>query len=241
MRLIIPPENKRLVWYLALEEYLARDPKEELLFFWTVPPTVIFGRHQVMQNEVNLPFCREHGIATYRRKSGGGCVYADRGNLMISYISPSTHSEQVFQMYLHLLADALRHAGYPAVTTEHNDILVHDHKVSGNACYALPSATIVHGTLLWDVDFDTLSQALTPPPSKLLKHGVASVRQRVLNLSSLDQRLLTITSIDDLRSALIVHFGDIFITTESLAPSDLLAVDQLELTYLSPSFINDKI
>ena len=60
-------------------------------------------------------------------------------------------------------------------------------------------------------------------------------------LTTNDQRLLTITSIDDLRSALIVHFGDIFIATESLAPSDLLAVDQLELTYLSPSFINDKI
>ena len=195
---------------------------------WQVEPSVVFGRNQVVENEVNMDYCRQHGIHIYRRKSGGGCVYADRGNLMISYISPSTHSEQVFQHYLDLLADALRAAGYPAVTTAHNEILVHDRKVSGNACYALPSATIVHGTLLWSVDFDTLTAALTPPPSKLLKHGVPSVRQRVLNLSSITQIIPPpalgapginppITSLSDLRSALIVHFGDIIIARRRTA------------------------
>ena len=117
------PANKRLVWYLAAEEYVAKHidrllpsaDHEGILFVWIVEPTVIIGRHQVLQNEVNTAFCQEHNIAVYRRKSGGGCVYADAGNLMVSYIARSTHSEQVFQNYLDRMSDFLRHMGYDAV------------------------------------------------------------------------------------------------------------------------------
>ena len=91
MRYIIPPANRRLVWYLAMEEYLAKHVAEDLFVTWIVSPTVIFGRHQVMEAEVNMAYCRANSIATYRRKSGGGCVYADEGNLMMSMISPNPH------------------------------------------------------------------------------------------------------------------------------------------------------
>ena len=39
-----------------------------------------------MEAEVNVTFCREHGIKMFRRKSGCGCVYSDWGNIMVSYI-----------------------------------------------------------------------------------------------------------------------------------------------------------
>ena len=193
------PANKRLVWYLAAEEYFAKQIHNllqangmdhgELLFTWIVSPTVIFGRHQVMENEVNIPFCKENNIAMYRRKSGGGCVYADVGNLMISSISASAHSEQVFQDYLDRMSDCLRALGYKAVKSTHNDIMIGEHKVSGNACFALPTATIVHGTMLFDVNFDALQQAITPSKEKLAKHGVESVRQRVMNLKDIANTL----------------------------------------------------
>lgn len=227
------PESKRLVWYLALEEYVAAHVKEDTVFFWIVPPTVIFGRHQVMQNEVNTDFCEAHNIAMYRRKSGGGCVYADRGNLMISYITPDTHSEAVFQRYLDLLSDALSKAGYPAVKTEHNDVLVGDRKVSGNACYALPTGTIVHGTLLWDVDFEVLQLAITPTREKLRKHGVESVRQRVVNLRELPSAE-AIRTVEEMRDYLAACFAT---HTVSLTENELRAVDEIEATYLSPDFI----
>ena len=60
------PAGKRLVWYLAAEEYFAKNIHtlrqklgvdfENVFFTWIVLPTVIFGRHQVMQNEVNLAY-----------------------------------------------------------------------------------------------------------------------------------------------------------------------------------------
>ena len=227
------PENKRLVWYLALEEYIAARVKEDTIFFWIVSPTVIFGRHQVMLNEVNTAFCEAHEIAMYRRKSGGGCVYADRGNLMISYITNNTHSEAVFQHYLDLLTHALSQAGYPAVKSEHNDILVNGRKVSGNACYALPTGTIVHGTLLWNVDFGVLQQAITPTREKLQKHGVESVRQRVVNLSSIPS-LQAIRTVEDMRDYLASCFAT---ETVSLTDEEIRAIDAIEAEYLDPDFI----
>lgn len=227
------PENKRLVWYLALEEYVAARVKEDTIFFWIVSPTVIFGRHQVMLNEVNTAFCEAHEIAMYRRKSGGGCVYADRGNLMISYITNNTHSEAVFQHYLDLLTHALSQAGYPAVTSEHNDVLVNGRKVSGNACYALPTGTIVHGTLLWNVDFGVLQQAITPTREKLQKHGVESVRQRVVNLSSIPS-LQAIRTVEDMRDYLASCFAT---ETVSLTDEEIRAIDAIEAEYLDPDFI----
>ena len=202
---IVVPNEKPLTWYLAAEEFLAKNINrftDDLFFTWVVDPTVIFGRHQVMENEVNLPYCKEHGIAVVRRKSGGGCVYADRGNLMLSAISrqPSAVS---FQQFLNRMAEVLRGLGLDAVKTEHNDILVGGRKVSGNACYQLSDdsgmpVSVVHGTLLYDVDFEALQQAITPTEEKLKKHGVESVRQRVSNIKPLLKNSSQITDIQSL-------------------------------------------
>ena len=240
------PAGKRLVWYLAAEEYFAQHihalrqgfgkGSGEVLFTWIVPPTVIFGRHQVMQNEVNMAYCEQHHIAMYRRKSGGGCVYADEGNLMVSYISTSPHSEQVFQTYLDKMSDCLRTLGYDAVKSTHNDIMVGEHKVSGNACFALPQATIVHGTLLYDVDFEVLQQAITPSQEKLAKHGVESVRQRVMNLKNC-AKTIDLTSTQALAQKIEEFWCDqTYIPTEK----DLLEIGKIEEEYLDPAFIQSR-
>ncbi len=234
MRFIDVPKNKRLVWYLALEEYAAKHlarPDEGVFFTWVVDPTVIIGRHQVMAQEVNLPFCEANDINVFRRKSGGGCVYADRGNLMMSYIVKSEHPEQVFQQYLCDVANVLQGLGLPAVRTEHNDILVEGYKVSGNACYAAESV-IVHGTLLYDVDFNMLQQAITPSVEKMAKHGVQSVRQRVMNMqASLGERIPTIEALSD------CVVKSLCSGNKSLTDSDIAAVDRIEAEYLVPEFL----
>lgn len=185
MKIVHYPEGLPLSEYLALEQELVKSVAEPTLFTWIVPPTVIYGRHQSAEVEVNEAYCREHGIAVVQRKSGGGCVYADQGNLMISLVTPDTHSEHVFAEFLDLLSNALKAKGLPAVTTAHNDVLVEGRKVSGCACYTTPTGTIVHSTLLFDVNLEAMMQAITPTNAKLAKHGVASVRQRVANLCEL--------------------------------------------------------
>ena len=87
-------EQRKLPFYLAVEEYVARElPAGDYFFMWQVQPTVIFGRNQLIEAEVDIDYCRANGIATYRRKSGGGCVYADLDNIMFSYITPDSNAQ----------------------------------------------------------------------------------------------------------------------------------------------------
>lgn len=175
-------EGLPLMDYLAMEADMVKTIQEPTVFTWVVSPTVIYGRHQCAEAEVNEAYCHAHGIAVVQRQSGGGCVYADRGNLMVSFVSPSTHSQEVFDAFLMLLSGALRDLGYDAVTTAHNDVLVAGRKVAGTACYTTPTGTVVHASMLYDVCLDALEQAITPSEAKLAKHAVSSVRQRVRNL-----------------------------------------------------------
>lgn len=182
MKIILSTPGLHLEQYLALEHEMLKHIDEPTLFTWIVSPTVIYGKHQIREQEVNDAFCAAHGVRVVQRKSGGGCVYADEGNLMISYISPSTHNQEVFDSFLHLLSRALNMMGYQAVTTQHNDVLVGERKVAGTACYTMPTGTVVHACMLYDVNLEALEQAITPSVDKLKKHAVQSVRQRVRNL-----------------------------------------------------------
>lgn len=182
---------------------MARTSAEECFFTWVVPPTVICGRNQVIENEVNMEYCRKEGIQVVRRKSGGGCVYADEGNIMLSYIAPAVDTAPAtFSFYLSRVVYALALLGISAEATVRNDILVDGRKVSGNAFYYANGMggrhSIVHGTLLHSTDLRRMEQAITPPVWKLEAKGVKSVRQRVLNIAELSD-----ISLPDLRSHLI--------------------------------------
>lgn len=231
--ILLPDEVERpLSFYLAMEEYVAAAYGCGF-FVWRVAPTVIIGRNQDLESEVNLPFCREHNINIVRRKSGGGCVYADRGNIMLSYITEKKGVEAVFAEYLEQFAAALRALGADAVTTSNNDILVGGAKVSGNAFFSLPAGSIVHGTLLHSVDFDMLSQAITPGTAKLAKHGVKSVRQRVANLSQLGLDISPEALCDELVAAFCSG-------SRLLDPREVESIKEIEKSYTQTSFILGK-
>ena len=206
--MVLPEVRDRsLVFYLAMEEFVAREIEGEAFFVWRVNPTVIIGRNQDLEAEVNMDYCRERGVEVVRRKSGGGCVYSDKGNIMISYVSRRGDVVEVFERYLDMLTSCLQSLGLPAEKSGRNDVLVRGRKVSGNAFHMLPDRSIVHGTLLYSTDFDALETAIRPPVEKLERHGVASVRQRVANLSdSLDRS--RIGSVEELEDYLTSHFTD---------------------------------
>jgi len=209
MKNIILPDNKErsLTFYLAMEEFVARSVEGESFFVWRVSPTVIIGRNQDLEAEVNLDYCRSHGVEVVRRKSGGGCVYSDMGNIMISYVSQRGEVAEIFDRYLSSLTACLRALGLNAEKSGRNDVLVEGRKVSGNAFHQLPDRSIVHGTLLYDTDFAALEEAIRPPVEKLVRHGVASVRQRVENLKTyLDPS--TIESVEMLEEHLVRYFCD---------------------------------
>ena len=230
MKHVVLPDDVRrsLAFYLAMEDYVASQVEDEAFFVWRVAPTVIIGRNQVLENEVNLDYCREHGVTVVRRKSGGGCVYSDLNNIMVSYVSRRGDVSEIFAKYLDSLAGCLCSLGLPAEVSGRNDILVEGRKVSGNAFHQLPDRSIVHGTLLYSTDLEALTEAIRPPVEKLQRHGVESVRQRVRNLSDYRELHPALASPETLEKYLTGYFTDGEIR---LTANDVSAIAEIESTY----------
>ena len=223
MKNILLPDNKErsLAFYLAMEEFVAEWSEGEAFFVWRVLPTVIVGRNQDLEAEVNLDYCLGHGVRVVRRKSGGGCVYSDKGNIMVSFVSRRGEVSAVFDRYLSALTACLCSLGLDAEKSGRNDILVDGRKVSGNAFHQLPDRSIVHGTLLYDTDLDALEEAIRPPVEKLERHGVASVRQRVRNL----KEYVSPVTIEALEKHLVEYFcdGEVALTAEDVEKIEAMA------------------
>lgn len=227
--------QRRLPFFLAVEEWVARSlPADEYFFAWRVSPTVICGRNQDMAAEVDLEYCRQHNIDVVRRRSGGGCVYADMDNWMMSYIAPSHDVCTSFSRYTTMVADMLRCIGFDARSTGRNDIFIGDRKVSGNAFYHLPDRAIVHGTMLCRIDREAMSHALTPSAAKLRSKGVRSVEAHV---TSLTEEGLSMP-ISDFGAFAVEHLcsGAPVI----VGPEDIRSIEEIERRYYSPEFLDGK-
>lgn len=230
----LPDHGQRDVsFYLAMEEYVAHHADAaDCFFMWQVVPSVIFGRNQVAEAEVNLDYCRSHGIRTFRRKSGGGCVYADMGNVMLSYVTRGESVGFTYNKYVTTLLLAFRRIGINATASGRNDILVGGGKVSGSAFYQMQGHSIVHGTLLYDTDMDNMTNAITPPADKLQSKGVGSVRSRITLLKD-----HTALSLGELKGALR---RELCSETLTLTTDDIKAIEEIEAEYRTPEFIFGK-
>ena len=169
---------------MSFDEYcLEQFPSDETVFYlWRNAPSVIIGRNQNAYAEVSLPYLEANGIVLARRVTGGGAVYHDRQNLNYTIVGRSRDLDRDYPGYLHLVLDALRSLGVPAEMNGRNDITVEGRKVSGYAKRVYKDRLMVHGTLMYDVDIEKLTMALSTPGSKLDAAGIASVRSRVANL-----------------------------------------------------------
>lgn len=197
---------------MALDEYaLEHIPSEEPFFFlWRNRPAVIIGLNQNAYGEVNLEYLNRKGITLARRVTGGGAVYHDLQNMNYTIIGKQVTPQP--------MVDALRQLGVPAELTGRNDIFVEGRKVSGYARRVSHGREIVHGTLMYDVDLETLGHVLDTPGSKMNAKGIASVRSHVANLK---EYLPRFASLDELQAKLqeILAAGEseILLTTEQLA------------------------
>ncbi len=232
---LLPREtlDRQLPFYLAMEEYLAAMPcRDELFFMWQVRPTVIFGRNQRIESEVDVDYCKGHGIQFFRRKSGGGCVYADGDNIMFSAIIPrSADVSAMFARYTQMVVDMLRSLGFDASASGRNDVLVGGRKVSGNAVYILPDKCIIHGTMLFDTNLQHMLSAISPSGAKLNARGISSVKSRITTLRS---HMPELDISEFKRHAREAFCGDDLL---QLTPADVGAIYRLSLGYYHPSWI----
>lgn len=180
----LPVDSLDVRHNFALEYYLMTEkrPSEPVLLLWSTTPTVMLGKYQVAENELNRPFIEAHHIAAVRRLSGGGTIYTDQGGCQFTLITPDKDNAIDFSSGLGLITQALNQLGINAQNDSRNDLVVDGRKVSGSAQYMTNGFRLHHGSLLFDANMDWMSQALQVDPVKKKAKHINSVHQRTVNL-----------------------------------------------------------
>ena len=217
---------------LATEEYIVRnfDIAHDYVFLYTNQPALIVGRHQNVYEEVNLSYVLKRGIPIYRRISGGGTVYHDRGNLNFSFIT--RYEKFKFNNYRYFnqpIIDFLNQLKVPAEQTKGNDIIVQDKKISGNAQFTSRDRMVSHGTLLYNSDLDQLSNSLKVSGREISSRATKSRRSSVTNISSyINDNMI----IEQFRDLLIRH---LFPGETEIPRMELQQIDREQIMELAES------
>lgn len=229
-----PPHN------IALEEALrARGPGSSgYLLSYINAPSVIIGRNQNPEQELSSFGAPDPGIPVYRRTSGGGAVYHDKGNLNWTFIIPGGLDDRGW--LLALVIGALRNLGIPASAGSRGEVVAGGYKIGGTASAAGRDVLLFHGTILVDADLMRLTQVLAAHQpsyagtgdSGLGPRGVASVPSTVGNATWFHPGLRTEDVIIALAEAAEVESTVAWTTL--IAEADL---ERLAETFSSPAWI----
>jgi lipoate-protein ligase A len=159
---------------LARDESLARCADgSPTLRLWRSDRSVVLGRSQLSEAEVDTRACRDLDVPVLRRFSGGGAVYHDPGNLNLTLVVGREHPlvcaragcgllPGLYGAVLEPLAAALRQIGVAAVASDRS-VWIGERKVSGAAAWLGSRAVLVHATLLVDADLWALERVLAGP------------------------------------------------------------------------------
>ena len=193
-------------WNIAVEQYLVDKGQVPTLYLWRNRRTVVIGQNQNPYSEVNLEVLAADGGFLMRRRTGGGAVYHDDGNLNFSFVMPKPLYDQ--QRQFSVIQRAVESFGLHTELSGRNDILVEGRKFSGNAFSKGRYQDLHHGTILIKGNMEDLQRYLKPKPAKLQKHGVASVRSRVVNLAELNPAITSESIVPYLRKAFETEYSE---------------------------------
>ena len=190
----------------AVEQYLTDHQKEDTvtMYLWKNERTVVVGYNQNPFAECNVRLLLDQGGHLMRRGTGGGAVYHDLGNINFSFIVDKSLYD--VRKQLSVIQDALLSYGLQTEISGRNDLTCGGRKFSGNAFAKGQHNNLHHGTLLIKTDGAMMQRYLNVDKAKLMKHGVSSVRSRVVNLSELVPELTS----ESIKQPLINSFEKVY-------------------------------
>ena len=193
----------------ALLEARRAGEAPSTLRFLRFLPAALVGRHGDPARELDLEYCRTHGIAVQRRITGGGPIYMDEGVLGWElYLERDDVGTAEMPAISRRLCEAAARAivalGAPAQYRAPTEIVVAGRKISGSGGAIEDDALVYQGTLLLDFDVGAMLHVLAATARTLNDAVLAGARAGVINLSEVLGRVPAPAA---LRGAFIEAFG----------------------------------
>jgi lipoate-protein ligase A len=191
---------------------LPRLGREGLNLLSPGSPYVCIGYFQDAEQEVDLDYCREHGIPVFRREVGGGAVYLDGEQLFYQLIihrdNPLVPAgrEAFYRRFLQAPIAAYRALGIPAEYKPVNDIVANGRKLSGNGVAEIGDYIAFVGNLIVDFDYETMARVLKVPDEKFRDKIYKTLQD---NLSTVRRELGTTPSHAELWDLLTEKFIEV--------------------------------
>ncbi|XP_025724776.1 lipoyl amidotransferase LIPT1, mitochondrial [Callorhinus ursinus] len=178
---------------LAVEDWIHDHMNLEgkpVLFLWRNSPSIVIGRHQNPWQECNLNLMREEGIKLARRRSGGGTVYHDMGNINLTFFTTKKKYDRMQNLKLVVRALNAVQPQLDVQTTKRCDLLLDGQfKISGTASKIGRTTAYHHCTLLCSTNRTFLSSLLKSPYQGIRSNATASIPSIVKNLLEKDPTL----------------------------------------------------
>ncbi|MBU0594173.1 MAG: biotin/lipoate A/B protein ligase family protein [Pseudomonadota bacterium] len=193
----------------ALLEARQAGESPSTLRFLQFTPSALLGFHQSAEQELDLDYCRAHGVTVQRRITGGGAIYFDATQLgwelyLHKHDLGTADMAAIARRLCEAAARGISSLGVDARYRPRNDIEVDGRKVSGTGGVFEGDALMYQGTLLVQFDVEKMLRVLRIPAEKLSDKAIASARERVANLADL---LGFVPPLDLVKKALSEAFG----------------------------------
>jgi lipoate-protein ligase A len=215
-----------IYFHLAAEEYLLKQGNDDVFMLWQDTPSVVIGKHQRLQSEVDTEWAERERIHIARRFSGGGTVYHDLGNVNLTFIETVSRLPE-FITYLQRTLDFLASIGVMAEGDERLGIYLDGLKISGSAQCVHKDRVLYHCTLLYDTNLTVLNKVLNPESladDETLSsvYAVPSVRSEVTNI----RKHFSVGTVDDFKENVFQYFSKSQ-RVSSFSEEEIVAANQL--------------
>ena len=201
---------------------LPRTGMEGLFLLAPAEPYVCIGRHQDIDQDIDLDYCRANNIPVFRREVGGGGVYLDGQQLFYQLVlhkdNPLAQGSKD-NFYRRLLAPVVKtydDLGVPSQYKPVNDIITADRrKISGNGAAEIADHLILVGNIIIDFNYETMVRVLKVPDEKFRDKIYQTMRE---NLTTLKREIGRAPLLKEVSPVLASRFEQVL---GELEPADL--------------------
>lgn len=191
--LILKSSSTDIFENLALEDWIHNRvdlQSRSILFLWRNAAAVVIGRHQNPWQECQVELLRQMGVPVARRRSGGGTVYHDLGNINMTFFTSKKKYDRMRNLGVVTGALKALRPNLDVCATERFDIILNRcYKISGTAARLGRKSAYHHCTLLCSADRSVLSSVLKSSCAGIKSNATPSVPSPVTNLSDHDPTL----------------------------------------------------